>query len=170
MNPIPSNCFRVLTDLARRYAAGAVTVVASALVLPALANTITFETANLGVFTSSVTENGFIYSKLGGALFVAQFGNSGKDAEGTISGGGMLKIVSATGSDFNFNGLDFSPLIFPAPDRKHSRSKDFLADRPSEWINIHLPTPRSSIRNTIIGPRKPHLCWPAKASLSSISP
>jgi IS1 family transposase len=47
---------------------------------------------------------------------------------------------------------------------------DFSVDRLSGWINIHLPTPRSSIRNTIIGPRKPHLCWPAKASLSSISP
>ena len=55
-------------------------------------------------------------------------------------------------------------------DRKHSRSKDFSVDRLSGWINIHLPTPRFSIRNTISGPRKPHLCWPAKASLSSISP
>jgi len=126
VNPIPSNCFRVLTDLARRYAAGAVTVVASALVSPALANTITFETANLGVFTSSVTENGFIYSKLGGALFVAQFGNSGKDAEGTISGGGMLKIVSATGSDFNFNGLDFSAFDFSGTGSQTLKVEGFL--------------------------------------------
>jgi hypothetical protein len=28
--------------------------------------------------------------------------------EGTISGGGVLKIVSATSGDFNFNALDFS--------------------------------------------------------------
>jgi hypothetical protein len=34
-------------------------------------------------------------------------GNPGKDAEGTISGGGVLKIVSASGGDFDFNALDF---------------------------------------------------------------
>jgi hypothetical protein len=47
---------------------------------------------------------------LSGALLINPLlvGNPGKDAEGTISGGGVLKIVSTTGGDFNFNALDFS--------------------------------------------------------------
>lgn len=110
MNPSPSNRFCVLTGLARRYPALATIVVASTLALPALANTITFETANVGAFTGPVTEDGFTYSKLSGALLINPLlvGNPGKDAEGTISGGGVLKIVSAAGDDFNFNALDFS--------------------------------------------------------------
>jgi len=100
--------FRALSWIARRYAAGL--VIASVVALPALANTITFETAAVGAFTGPVTENGFTYSKLSGALLVNPLlpGNPGKDAEGTISGGGVLKIVSAGGGDFNFNTLDFS--------------------------------------------------------------
>jgi PEP-CTERM motif-containing protein len=47
---------------------------------------------------------------LSGALLVNPLlvGNPGKDAEGTISGGGVLKIASAIGGDFNFSALDFS--------------------------------------------------------------
>jgi hypothetical protein len=61
-----------------------------------------------------VTENGFTYSNLTGALLINPLlvGNPGKDAEGTISGGGVLKIVSATGGNFNFNALDFSAFDF----------------------------------------------------------
>jgi hypothetical protein len=100
--------FRALTWIARRYTAGM--VVASAVALPALANTITFETAAVGTFTGPVTENGFTYSNLSGALLVNPLlpGNPLKDAEGTISGGGVLKIVSAGGGDFTFDALDFS--------------------------------------------------------------
>jgi hypothetical protein len=99
---------RALTWIVRRYTAGV--VVASAVALPALANTITFETSTVGTFTGPVTENGFTYSKLSGALLVNPLlpGNPLKDAEGTISGGGVLKIVSAGGHDFTFNALDFS--------------------------------------------------------------
>jgi hypothetical protein len=110
VNLSPSNRFRVRTGLARRHTAGATMMIAGALASPAFANTITFETAPLGSFSGPVTENGFTYSKLSGALLVNPLlvGNPGKDAEGTISGGGVLKIVSATGGDFSFNALDFS--------------------------------------------------------------
>jgi len=85
------------------------TAVASALASPAVANKITFETASQGVFTGPVTEDGFTYSTLSGGLFINHFGNPGKDAEGNQSlGGGVLKIVLATGGDFNFNALDFA--------------------------------------------------------------
>src|SRR5262249_6265038 len=97
VNPSPSNRFRGLTGLARYNTALAAMVVASVLALPALGNTITFDAANVGLFTGPVTESGFTYSKLSGALLVNPLlvGNPGKDAEGTISGGGALKIVSA---------------------------------------------------------------------------
>jgi hypothetical protein len=109
VNPFFSNRLRVLTGLARQSTAGAAMVMASALVSAALANTITFDTANLGIFAGSVTENGFTYSKVSGGLFVSQSGNPGRDLEGLSTvGGGMVKIVSATGGDFNFNALDFS--------------------------------------------------------------
>jgi hypothetical protein len=110
VNPSLSNRFLVLTGFARRHMAGAAMMIVSALASPAFANTITFETAPLGSFSGPVTENGFTYSKLSGALLINPLlvGNPGKDAEGTISGGGVLKIVSATGGDFNFNALDFS--------------------------------------------------------------
>jgi hypothetical protein len=110
VNLSPSNRFRALTDLARCYTAvAAMVVVASALTSSALANKITFETASLGTFTSPVTENGFIYSKLSGGLFVNTAGNPGQDQEGLATvGGGVLKIVSAGASDFTFNALDFS--------------------------------------------------------------
>ena len=110
MNLSLSNRFRAMIGLARRYAAVAVTAVASALASPALANTITFETATLGAgFTGPITEDGFTYSTFSGGLFINQFGNPGKDAEGNQSlGGGVLKVVSATGGDFNFNALDFA--------------------------------------------------------------
>jgi hypothetical protein len=84
-------------------------VLASALTSPALANTLTFETANPGAFTGPVTQDGFTYSKLSGGLFVDQFGNPGQDMEGlSAAGGGVLKIVSATDSNFNFNAIDFA--------------------------------------------------------------
>jgi hypothetical protein len=109
VKPFPANRFRTLSGLAQSCTAGAVMVVASALASSALANTITFETAPLGVFTAPVTENGFTYSRLSGELFVGQFGNPGQDLEGLSTvGGGALKIVSATGGDFNFNALDFA--------------------------------------------------------------
>ena len=80
----------------------------------------------------------------------------------------MLKIVSATGGDFNFNGLDFSAFDFSGTGSQTLKVQGFLPDHPSGWINIHLPTPTFSIRNTAIGPRKSHRYWPAKASLSLI--
>jgi len=87
-------------------------VVASALASPAFANIITFQTAplsSLSGFTSPVTENGFTYSTLSGGLFVNQWGNPGHDMEGSeAGGGGVLKIVSASGGNFNFDALDFS--------------------------------------------------------------
>ena len=99
-----SNRFRVPTG-----SVAAAMLTASVLALPAVASTITFETANLGAFTGPITEDGFTYSKLSGGLFVNQFGNPGKDLEGASTvGDGGLKIVSATGGDFNFNSLDFS--------------------------------------------------------------
>jgi hypothetical protein len=110
LNPSRSNRFRVLTGLARRYTVGTVTVLASALASPALANTITFETAPLGAgFTGPIIEDGFAYSTLSGGLLINHFGNPGRDAESNQSlGGGVLEIVSATGGDFNFNALDFA--------------------------------------------------------------
>src|SRR6516162_6650845 len=96
----PSNRSGALIGLTRRYTIAVMTAVVSALASPALANTITFETANRGVFTAPVTENGFTYSPLSGGLFINLFGNPGKDAEGNQTlGGGVLKIVSATGDD-----------------------------------------------------------------------
>src|SRR5262249_3069397 len=106
VNLSPSNRFRLLISRAQRCATVAAIVIASALTVPAFANKITFETASLGVFTGPVTEDGFTYSKLSGGLFVAQFGNPGKDLEGLSTvGGGILKIVSGTGGDFYFNAL-----------------------------------------------------------------
>jgi hypothetical protein len=76
---------------------------------PALANTITFDTAPLGIFTGPVTESGFTYSTLSGGLFVNAFGNPGQDMEGREAvGGGVLEVVSASGGDFNFNAVDFA--------------------------------------------------------------
>jgi hypothetical protein len=85
-------------------------VVASALASPAFADLITFETAPSGAgFTGPVTENGFTYSTLSGGLFVNGLGNPGQDMEGNEdTGGGVLKIVSATGGNFTFNNIDFS--------------------------------------------------------------
>src|SRR5215472_12937411 len=118
--------FRVLTDFTRRCTAGV--AVASAVALPALANKITFETAPVGAFTGPVTEDGFTYSKLSGALLVNPLlpGNPAKDAEGTISGGGVLKIVSAGGGDFNFNALDFSAFDSSGTGSQTLRVEGFL--------------------------------------------
>ena len=128
MNLSPSNPFRVLTGRAPRYTAGAAMMVASVLALPALANTITFETASLGVgITSPITESGFTYSTLSGSLFVTPFGNPGHDAEGLQStGGGVLKIVSATGGNFNFNALDFSAFDFSGTGSQALKVEGFL--------------------------------------------
>jgi hypothetical protein len=114
MNLSPSNCFWALGGLARCYAAvAAMVVVASAVASPGLANKITFETASLGVFTGPVTEDGFIYSTLRGGLVINQFGNPAHDAEGLQSAeGGVLKIVSTTGDNFNLNTLDFAAFNF----------------------------------------------------------
>jgi hypothetical protein len=86
-------------------------VAVSALASPSFANKITFESAsyNGAGFAGSVTENGFTYSTLSGALVVNLYGNPGHDMEGlSVGGGGVLKVVSASGGDFTFNGLDFS--------------------------------------------------------------
>ena len=56
-----SNRLGVLTG-----SVAAAMLTASLLALPAVASTITFETANLGAFTSPITEDGFTYSKLSG--------------------------------------------------------------------------------------------------------
>jgi hypothetical protein len=111
---LPSKHFRVPIGLAKCFAAAAVVVLASSLISLAAANTITFETASLGAgINSPVTENGFTYSTLSGSLSVTPFGNPGHDAEGLqSSGGGVLKIVSATGDKFNFNSLDFAAFDF----------------------------------------------------------
>jgi hypothetical protein len=92
------------------------TVVGSALASPAIANEITFDTASFGAFSGSVTENGFTYSTLSGALFVNNRGNPGQDMEGSSAGGGgVLKIVSATGGDFTFDSLQFSAFESTSP-------------------------------------------------------
>ena len=110
MKSLPSNRFRAPNGLGWGYIAGAVAVMANILASSALANKITFETAPLGAFTGPVIEDGFTYSKLSGSLLVNPLlvGNPGKDVEGTISGGGVLRIVPAVSSNFNFNTLDFS--------------------------------------------------------------
>ena len=117
---------RALTWIVRRYTAAV--VVASAVALPAFANTITFETAAVGTFTGPVTENGFTYSKLSGALLVNPLlpGNPLKDAEGTISGGGVLKIVSVGGDDFTFSALDFSAFDLSGAGSQTLRVEGFL--------------------------------------------
>src|SRR2546423_3932217 len=93
VNLFASNRFRVPAGLARRHTVGAAMMIAGGLASPAFANTITFETAPVGSFSGPVTENGFTYSKLSGALLINPLlvGNPGKDAAGTISGGGVLK-------------------------------------------------------------------------------
>jgi hypothetical protein len=123
------NLVRVLAGLAQRYAAAAAMLTASVLALPAVASTITFETAPFGAaFTGPVTENGFTYSRLSGGLFINSFGNPGQDAEGAEGvGGGVLKIVSATGGDFNFNGLDFSAFDFSGTGSQTLKVQGFLA-------------------------------------------
>ena len=115
MKTFPANQFCTLFGLAQSCATGAVmVVVVSALASTVLANTITFETAPFGPgFNAPITEAGFTYSKLNGALFVNDFGNPGQDVEGAsavvgAAGGGVLKIVSATSGDFDFDGLDFA--------------------------------------------------------------
>jgi hypothetical protein len=128
VNPSASNRFRVLTGTVECNTAVAAMVVMSALMSPALANKITFETASVGAFTGPVTEDGFTYSKLSGALLINPLlvGNPGKDAEGTISGGGVLKIVSATSGDFNFNALDFSAFDFSGTGSQTLQVEGFL--------------------------------------------
>lgn len=71
---------------------------------------VTFETAPYGGgFTGPITENGFTYSRLSGALYVNNHGNPGQDMEGSEAGvGGVLNIVSAGSPDFTFSGLDYS--------------------------------------------------------------
>ena len=94
-----------------RHLAAVAAVAVSALASPSFANTITFESAsyNGAGLAGSVTENGFTYSALNGALVVNLYGSPGHDMEGlSVGGGGVLKVVSASGGDFTFNGLDFS--------------------------------------------------------------
>jgi hypothetical protein len=100
----------VPTGSAQYATAVAAIVMASTLTSPAVGNTITFETATVNtLITAPITEAGFTYSTLSGGLLVNPFGNPGQDAEGLSTvGGGVLKIVSATGGDFNFNALDFA--------------------------------------------------------------
>jgi hypothetical protein len=128
VNLSPPNRFRVSAVRARCCAAAAAMIAASALASPAFANTITFETASLGIgITTPITENGFTYSTLSGSLFVTPFGNPGHDAEGLQStGGGVLKIVSATGGNFNFNALDFAAFDFSGNGSQTLRVEGFL--------------------------------------------
>ena len=80
----------------------------------AQAAVITFETAPIGDFTGPVTENGFTYSRLSGALYVDTAGNPGKDMEGqsgaSNGGGGVLDITAASGGPaaFTYSGLDYA--------------------------------------------------------------
>src|SRR5437667_7682537 len=111
VTPSRSLRFFARIGLAQCYTAIAATVVAGALASPAVSNTITFETAPPLGFTGPVTENGFTYSRLSGGLFVDfAFGNPGRNMEGAgiAGGGGVLKIVSAGGGNFNFAALDFA--------------------------------------------------------------
>jgi hypothetical protein len=105
-----SSRFRRLAFLALRDPLVLLTAAASVVGSPSAANTITFETAALGTgFTGPITEDGFTYSSSSGALLINAFGNPAHDAEGNaLSGGGVLKIVSASNDDFNFGALDFS--------------------------------------------------------------
>jgi hypothetical protein len=156
VNPSPSNRFRVLAGLA--YTAGAAMVVASGLASPALANKITFETASLGAFTGPVTEDGFTYSKLSDGLFVNTTGNPGHDLEGlSTAGGGVLKIVSATGDDFNFNALDFAAFNNLGTGSQTLKVEGFLGGSSVGIDQYTLPIPRFSTPNTIIGPLKSRL-------------
>ena len=61
-------------------------------------------------FAGPVTEDGFIYSTLSGALFVTGGGNPGQDMEGdAVLEGGVLDIVAAgSPADFMFSGLDYA--------------------------------------------------------------
>jgi PEP-CTERM motif len=124
-----SNCLAAPVSAVPRYSAVVAIVAASALISPALANKITFETAPVGAFTGPVTEDGFTYSKLNGALLINPSlpGNPGKDAEGTISGGGVLKIVLAGGGNFDFNALDFSAFDFSGTGSQTLKVEGFLA-------------------------------------------
>lgn len=83
-----------------------------ALLVPASANTITFETATPGAgFTGPVHENGFVYRTASGGLFVNNVGNPGQDVEGEItSSGGMLVIERQDGGTFTFDGIDFAAI------------------------------------------------------------
>jgi hypothetical protein len=118
----------MLTGLTQRYTALAAVAAASVASSAAFANKITFETAPVGAFAGPLTEDGFTYSKLSGALQINPLlpGNPGKDAEGTISGGGVLKIVSASGGDFNFNALDFSAFDFSGTGSQILKVEGFL--------------------------------------------
>ena len=113
---------------------------------PAFANTITFETAPFGFFHDPVTENGLTYSTLSGGLVMDEFGNPRQDMHGASAPifftGGVVKIVSATGGNFHFTILILHPSLQSPAYPTHSRSKGFLADRSSEWINLRLlPVP-----------------------------
>jgi PEP-CTERM motif len=127
VNLSPSNRFRVLTGNTQCFTAVAAIAAAIALSSPALANKITFETASLGVFTGPVTEDGFTYSRVSGGLLINQFGNPAHDAEGLQSAeGGVLKIVSATGDNFNFNALDFAAFDFSGTGSQTLKVEGFL--------------------------------------------
>ena len=106
-------CIRV-NNLCSRYEMNRIKIAAIATALcaavapPAFANVITFETATHGGFTGPITEDGFTYSASSGGLFLQSFGNPGNNMEGLISGGGgVLKIVAASGGDFTFGSADF---------------------------------------------------------------
>jgi len=127
VNPSPSSLFRALAGLTRCHTAVTAMLAASALAPPALANKITFETASVGAFTAPVTEDGFIYSKFTGGLSINQFGNLGHDAEGLQSaGGGVLKIVLASGGEFNFDALDFAAFDFSGTGSQTLKVEGFL--------------------------------------------
>ena len=81
----------------------------SGLVPPSFATTITFDAAPAGHVAGPITEAGFTYSELSGAIFLSSFGSSsGLNLQGFITGGGLASFVAASGGDFNFNSLDFA--------------------------------------------------------------
>ena len=124
-------------------------VVASALAPPAFADLITFETAPFNGFAGPVTENGFTYSKLSGFLFVAGNGNPGRDMEGGINGGGgVLKIVSATGGNFIFNGLDFAAQALSGTQSQTLQVEGFLGGAPVGTDQYTLPSKNSPLNWT----------------------
>lgn len=85
-------------------------VAAALLAAPAAATTITFDTAPPGPgFTGPIHENGFVYQKTDGSLFVNLIGNPGRDVEAQSgTPGGAFVIYRQGGGTFQFSSIDFA--------------------------------------------------------------